>query len=556
MKITKKQPLRPRGRSDERRQSTKDAIREAYANGPQKEVQIIPAKKDLVTDAEKKKLRVCAYCRVSTEEDNQASSYELQVQNYTKMIQENPDWEFAGIFADEGISGTSVLHREHFLEMIEKCKAGEIDLIITKQVSRFARNVLDSLNYIFMLRKLDPPVGVYFETEKLNTLDRSSDMVITVLSLVAQSESEQKSNSLKWSFKRRRAQGLGIYPNWSLLGYKGHDWEIDEDEADVVRTIYSLYLEGYSSTQIADLLTKSGILTVKGLSTWSSGSVLGILRNEKYCGDALCQKKFTVDFLEKKMKPNEGEVPQYYVTGSHPAIIEPDEWEQVQAEFARRKTLGKAYSGKSVLSAKLVCEDCGAFFGPKVWHSTDQYRRTIWQCNGKFANEERCHTPVVDTETIQRLFIKAYNLMMQDRVQIIKQCEAWRARLMDFGTLDADIERQLEETQVVAELVKAAVKENASTAQSQEAYLKKYEALTERYEKAAAELERLQSLRTARSQQDKKMALYIRTLKKQPEVMHDWNDTIWTVMIEKAIVHKDGQITFVFQNGTEIKVGA
>ena len=556
MKITKKQPLRPRGRSDEKRQSTKDAIREAYANGPQKEVQIIPAKKDLVTDAEKKKLRVCAYCRVSTEEDNQASSYELQVQNYTKMIQENPDWEFAGIFADEGISGTSVLHREHFLEMIEKCKAGEIDLIITKQVSRFARNVLDSLNYIFMLRKLDPPVGVYFETEKLNTLDRSSDMVITVLSLVAQSESEQKSNSLKWSFKRRRAQGLGIYPNWSLLGYKGHDWEIDEDEADVVRTIYSLYLEGYSSTQIADLLTKSGILTVKGLSTWSSGSVLGILRNEKYCGDALCQKKFTVDFLEKKMKPNEGEVPQYYVTGSHPAIIEPDEWEQVQAEFARRKTLGKAYSGKSVLSAKLVCEDCGAFFGPKVWHSTDQYRRTIWQCNGKFANEERCHTPVVDTETIQRLFIKAYNLMMQDRVQIIKQCEAWRARLMDFGTLDADIERQLEETQVVAELVKAAVKENASTAQSQEAYLKKYEALTERYEKAAAELERLQSLRTARSQQDKKMALYIRTLKKQPEVMHDWNDTIWTVMIEKAIVHKDGQITFVFQNGTEIKVGA
>ena len=146
--------------------------------------------------------------------------------------------------------------------------------------------------------------------------------------------------------------------------------------------------------------------------------------------------------------------------------------------------------------------------------------------------------------------------MMQDRVQIIKQCEAWRARLMDFSTLDADIERQLEETQVVAELVKAAVKENASTAQSQEAYLKKYEALVKRYETAAAELERLQSLRTARSQQDKKMALYIRTLKKQPEVMHDWNDTIWTVMIKKAIVHKDGQITFVFQNGTETKVGA
>ena len=345
-------------------------------------------------------------------------------------------------------------------------------------------------------------------------------------------------------------------PYKRFLGYeKGEDGRpaVVESEARVVKLIYGLFLEGKTQAGICKYLEELGIPSPGGKQKWSKTTITSILQNEKYKGDALLQKKFTVDFLEKKMKPNEGEVPQYYVTGSHPAIIEPDEWEQVQAEFARRKTLGKAYSGKSVLSAKLVCEDCGAFFGPKVWHSTDQYRRTIWQCNGKFANAERCHTPVVDTETIQQLFIKAYNLMMQDRVQIIKQCEAWRARLMDFGTLDADIERQLEETQVVGELVKAAVKENASTAQSQEAYLKKYEALTERYEKAAAELERLQSLRTARSQQDKKMALYIRTLKKQPEVMHDWNDTIWTVMIEKAIVHKDGQITFVFQNGTEIK---
>lgn len=330
MKITKKKPLRPRGRNEEKRQATKDSIREAYANGPDKPVTIIPAKRDLITDEEKPKLRVCAYCRVSTDEDNQASSYELQVQNYTKMIQENDEWEFAGIFADEGISGTSTLHREHFLEMIEKCKAGEIDLIITKQVSRFARNVLDSLNYIFMLRKLDPPVGVYFETEHLNTLDKSSDMVITVLSLVAQSESEQKSNSLKWSFKRRRAQGLGIYPNWSLLGYKGHDWEIDEPEADLVRTIYNLYLEGYSSGMIADMLTKSGILTVKGLPTWSAGSVLGILKNEKYCGDALCQKTVTIDFFTHKSVKNDGLEAQYFIEGHHEPIIDKKDWQKAQ----------------------------------------------------------------------------------------------------------------------------------------------------------------------------------------------------------------------------------
>lgn len=373
MKITKKTPLRPRGRSDERRQSTKDAIRDAYTNGPQREVQIIPAKKDLVPEGEKKKLRVCAYCRVSTDEDTQASSYELQVQNYTKMIQENDEWEFAGIFADEGISGTSVLHREHFLEMIEKCKAGEIDLIITKQVSRFARNVLDSLNYIFMLRKLNPPVGVYFETEKLNTLDKSSDMVITVLSLVAQSESEQKSNSLKWSFRRRRAQGLGIYPNWSLLGYgldEDKNWVIIEEEADVVRTIYSLYLEGYSSGQIAEMLTKSGIPTVKGLSVWSSGSVLGILRNEKYCGDALCQKTVTIDFFTHKSVKNNGLETQYFIEGHHIPIIEKRDWllaQQIRKERRYTKRRSRHRKPRIVVKGPLA----GFMIADPTWDSGD-----------------------------------------------------------------------------------------------------------------------------------------------------------------------------------------
>lgn len=222
--------------------------------------------------------------------------------------------------------------------MIGKCKAGEIDLIITKQVSRFARNVLDSLNYIFMLRKLDSPVGVFFEAEKLNTLDKGSDMIITVLSLVAQSESEQKSNSIKWSFKRRHAQGLGAYPSWALLGYTFNEnaeteydkWVIVEEEADVVRTIYSLYLDGYSSVQIAEFLTKSEIPTVRGLSVWNPGSVLGILKNEKYCGDALCQKTVTPDFLTHKCVKNNGIEPQYFMEGHHPPIIEKKDWLLVQ----------------------------------------------------------------------------------------------------------------------------------------------------------------------------------------------------------------------------------
>ena len=197
--------------------------------------------------------------------------------------------------------------------------------------------------------------------------------------------------------------------------------------------------------------------------------------------------------------------------------------------FASSQCFPLPSRNKPSLSAKLVCEDCGSFYGSKTWHSTDKYRRTIWQCNGKFMGKDRCHTPTLDTETIQRLFIQAYNQLMRDRKHLIEDCELMRQTLIDFSALDADIERQLTETQVVAELVKAAVAENASTAQSQEAYLQKYDGLTRRYEAAAAELERLQSLRTFRTQQDWSMALFIRTLKKYPEVLDCWDDTIWTI---------------------------
>jgi site-specific DNA recombinase len=241
---------------------------------------------------------------------------------------------------------------------------------------------------------------------------------------------------------------------------KGEDGQpvVNEKEAAVVKLIYRLFLDGKTSSGICKYLENLNILSPGGSSKWSKTTVDSILTNEKYKGDALLQKKFTVDFLQKKLKPNEGEVPQYYVEGSHPAIIEPDEWDQVQAEFARRKQLGRTYSGKSVLSTKLVCADCGGYYGQKVWHSTDQYRRVIWQCNSKFDNEKKCDTPVLDTDTIQAMFIKAYNRLMQNLTQVIEDCELMRRSLTDFDALDAEITRQFEETEVVAEMVKAVVR--------------------------------------------------------------------------------------------------
>lgn len=521
-------------------------------------VTMIPATINPLTHLPKEatqKRRVAGYARVSTDSDEQFTSYEAQVDYYTKFIKSKPEWEFVKVYTDEGISGTNTKHREGFKEMISDALAGKIDLILTKSVSRFARNTVDSLVTIRKLK--ENGVECYFEKESIYTFDGKGELLITIMSSLAQEESRSISENITWGQRKSFSDGKVHLPYKHFLGYsKGEDDRptIVESEAKIVRLIYRLFLDGKSQAAICKELERLNISSPGGKEKWSKTTITSILTNEKYKGDALLQKKFTTDFLTKKQKKNEGEVPQYYVENSHPAIIDPDEWDNVQAEFARRKALGNAYSGKSVFSAKLVCEDCGAFFGSKVWHSTDRYRRTIWQCNSKFKNKERCQTPTIDMETVQRLFVKAYNQMMEKRTQIISDCETMRRALTDFKALDADIEQQLEETQVVAELIKAVVKENAATAQSQEAYIKKYEALIKRYEAAAAELERLQNIRTLRSQKDKAMALYIRNLKKQPIVLREWSDTIWTVMVEKAVVHRNGEVTFVFKNGTEMKV--
>ena len=521
-------------------------------------VRVIPATINPLSQlpiAMQRRRRVAGYARVSTDSDEQFTSYEAQVDYYTRFIQSKPDWEFVKVYTDEGISGTNTKHREGFKEMIADALAGKIDLIVTKSVSRFARNTVDSLVTIRKLK--ENGVECYFEKEGIYTFDGKGELLITIMSSLAQEESRSISENITWGQRKRFSDGKVSMPYKRFLGYcKGEDGQpaIVEEEAAIVRLIYRLFLEGKTQAGISKYLESLGILSPGGKVKWSTTTVTSILTNEKYKGDALLQKKFTVDFLEKKMKANEGEVPQYYVEKSHPHIIEPDEWDHVQAEFARRKALGNSYSGKSVLSSKLVCEDCGSFYGSKVWHSTDKYRRTIWRCNNKFSNEQRCSTPTLDTDTIQQRFIRAYNCLMHNRRQMVEDCELMRRTLTEFASLDAKIKLLEQEKEIVTKLVEDLVRENASTVQSQETYVIKYNELTRRYETASTELEWMKEQRTLREQQDKAMALFIRTLKKQPEVMTDWDDTIWTVMVEKAVIHRDGTISFVFYNGAEITV--
>jgi site-specific DNA recombinase len=522
-------------------------------------VTMIPATKNKFTalpTASIVKRRVAGYARVSTDSDEQFTSYEAQIDYYTKFIKARDDWEFVTVYTDEGISATNTKHRVGFKQMVQDALSGKIDLIVTKSVSRFARNTVDSLTTVRKLK--EHGTEVYFEKENIFTFDSKGELLITIMSSLAQEESRSISENVTWGQRKRFADGKVSMPYKQFLGYdKGEDGTpvINDEEAETVKLIYQLFLEGKTPAGICSYLDKRGMLTPSGRQKWSQTTVNSILSNEKYKGDALLQKCFTVDFLMKKMKANEGEVPQYYVEHSHDAIINPTDWDMVQAEIARRKTLGRAYSGNNIFSSKLICGDCGGFFGQKVWHSTDAYRKVIWRCNRKFKGEKKCGTPHLDTETIQQKFLSAYNQLMQNRDGVIADCTQIRQIVSDCAALDAEIEKLTEEIDIVAEMVKGCVKENASSAQSQEEYTKKYSSLVKRYEKTASRLDALSAERAQKQDRDRELRLFIEALKHQPLVLEEWNERLWVGLLEKATVFHDGRMVFQFKNGTEIEVG-
>lgn len=499
--------------------------------------------------------KVAGYARVSTDSEEQQTSYEAQVDYYTHYIKSREDWEFVGVYTDEGITATNTKHRDGFKHMVKDALAGKIDLVVTKSVSRFARNTVDSLTTVRKLK--EHGTEIYFEKENIFTFDSKGELLITIMSSLAQEESRSISENVTWGQRKRFADGKVSMPYKQFLGYeKGEDGTpvINEEEATIVRLIYRLFLEGKTPAGICRYLEQQGIPTPSGKQKWSQTTIDSILSNEKYKGDALLQKRFTTDFLTKKMKVNEGEVPQYYVEHSHDAIIEPLEWDMVQAEIARRRSLGRAYSGNSVFSSKLICGDCGSFFGQKVWHSNDPYRKVIWHCNSKFKGKTKCATSHLDTDTIQRMFLIAYNRLMKDRESIILDCASMRQALSDTMALDSEFDSLNEEITVVSELVKACIRENASTAQSQEEYAKKYDGLLARYERATARLAEITTEKERKHDQDRELRLFIEALKIQPLVLEEWDERLWITILDWATVFKDGKVVFKFKGGREIEV--
>ena len=455
----------------------------------------------------------------------------------------------------KGITGCNTKKRDGFNKMVEDALAGQIDLIITKSVSRFARNTVDSLTTIRRLK--ESGVECYLEKENIWTFDGKGELLLTTMSSLAQEESRSISENCTWGQRKRFADGKVTVPFKRFLGYdRGEDGNlvVNEEQAKTVRRIYGLFLQGRSPYAIAKILMADGIPSPGGKKTWASGTVKSILTNEKYKGDALLQKVHTVDFLSKKKKVNEREVPQYYVEGNHPAIISPQEFDAVQKQMALRCPGKNRQSCVSTFSSKIKCGDCGSWYGSKVWHSTSKYRKTIWQYNHKFDGGEKCTTPHLDEETIKELFVKAVNIFLTEKDEIIENFNAIKDTLFDLWPLETERSQLQEELNAVARLVQQCIKENARIALDQKEYQKRYDGMAKRLDSVQGRLDEVSQNITEKQARREKIEMFFGGLQKQKGLVTGFDEDLWYSLIEYVTVFSKENIRFTFKDGTEIKV--
>ncbi len=502
-----------------------------------------------------KKRRVAGYARVSTDMDDQFTSYEAQIDYYTNYIKSREDWEFVSVYTDEGKTGCNTKKREGFKRMVADALDGKIDLIVTKSVSRFARNTVDSLTTVRQLK--EKGVEIYFEKENIWTLDSKGELLITIMSSLAQEESRSISENCTWGQRKRFADGKVTVPFKRFLGYdRGEDGNLvlNEGQAAIVRRIYALFLQGRSPYAIAKLLTAEGIPSPGGKERWNAVAVKSILQNEKYKGDALLQKTYTVDFLTKKKKVNEGEIPQYYVENNHEAIIEPGVFDMVQRQMAVRHPGKNRQSSAGVFSSMIKCGCCGSWYGSKVWHSNDKYRRVVWQCNHKFDGGEKCTTPHLDEEAIKALFVKAANILYTEKAEIITNFNAIKDRVFNTEALEKERAQLQEEMNVVAELIQQCISENARVALDQEEYQKKYDGLAGRFDRAKERLEEVSGTIMEKQAHKEKTEMFLAELERMDGMVTEFKEKLWFSLVEFVTVHSREKVVFTFKDGTEIEV--
>src|SRR5665647_121711 len=495
------------------------------------------------------KLRVAAYCRVSTDDEEQLTSYAAQVSHYTDFIQKNDEWEFAGIYADEAISATNTKKRLDFHRLIDDCMAGKIDYIITKSVSRFARNTLDCLNYTRQLR--DKNIPVFFEKENIISTDSKGELMLTIMASIAQEESRSTSQNVKMGFQYRFQKGEMQINHNRFLGYTKDENKqliIDPEGAKVVKRIYREYLEGASLFDICKGLEADGILTGAGLPKWRPETVKKMLQNEKYVGDALLQKTYTNDFLEKKRVINNEIVPQYYVENSHEAIIPRDLHMQVQEEIKRRANLynGKngskrIYSSKYALSSIVFCEECGEIYRRVHWNNRGK-KSVVWRCVNRLEEKgSDCPSQTIAEEVLQTGVTIAINQIIAGRDGFItilsKNIETVLGAEFDMDTDDIDVKFGILQDEIM---------QLASSKSG--------------YDNLAAEIHRLRSIKqetqehnAQRQTKRQRISEMTEFLTMQSGIITEYDDKLTRQLVEKITVF-EGKLQVDFKSGVEIEV--
>ncbi|RGB82640.1 recombinase family protein [Enterocloster clostridioformis] len=426
-------------------------------------VEVIPATWNPADESvrEIRKLRVAAYCRVSTELEQQQSSYDIQIEYYTRHIMQNPNWIFAGVFADDGRSATNTFRRDDFNQLMNQCMKGKVDMVITKSISRFARNTVDCISWVRKLREKN--VAVYFEKENLNTLDDSTEMILTILSSQAQEESRAISTNVKWGYARKFEKGESTRQrSYGFRKAPTGEMCIVEEEAAVIRNMARWFLDGDSLERIKHRLEDAGIETTTGKRTWSTGTIYNILTNEKIMGDVLLQKTFTADYLTKRRVKNSGQQKQYYVKNHHEAIIPKAVYYKIQEEIARRSSLKKAgtrkgktaqgvYSSKYALTGIMVCNECGAHYRRTTWAKNGK-KVIVWRCINRLEHgTKRCHeSPTLKEEVIQEAIMgKLHSLSIDQEEENflngVKEDILRVAKVVGGACTEEEIDKTIEE---------------------------------------------------------------------------------------------------------------
>lgn len=533
----------------------------------QKVVRVIPATVNITEEIKKcyRQLRVAAYCRVSTKQEEQLNSYEVQKSHYEERIRSEPKWTLVGIFADKGISGTSTKHRDEFNKLIRQCKKGKVDMIITKSISRFARNTLDCIKITRMLREIG--VDVYFEEQNLHSIDPSSEFYISIYGSVAQSESENMSANIIWGREQSARRGNVSFQYKNFLGYrKGENGqpEIIPEEAKIVKMIYDQFLAGDSFIEICKSLEEQGIPSPGGKDTWQRSTIQSILSNEKYKGDAIINKTYIDNCISKKVKVNHGERPKYYVENNHPAIIDAGTFGRVQEELARRsgktkvkqvgtKTEQGKYSSKYALTELLVCGECGTPYRRCTWTARGK-KKIVWRCINRLDyGKKYCHqSPSIEESVLQEAIMKAIMQTAKQNADVLKTLKLHIGMGLEAEeTEDKSLDIQIRIAEIDAEFKKmlSAVSEgNIETFDEGHAN----ELMNEK-QRLTIQLEQYANTRHKRETAKSRLDQIFTILDGMQNHPMEYDDRIVRQILECVVVESKETIKVVFVGGLEVK---